>query len=295
MSSIDVSELRATVSLAQQVVDSAVAAGAARTGQTDEQVIDYDLAHAAAALQAARVMTDYATSGPAEAALSAAFVADVVHDLMGKIVGREALWGCTPVELDRALPTVGKYRNPTFIASLAGLTSRRGLDDEFQMVESTFRRFAEDKVRPARRAGAPPLTPMCPKRLSRGWRRSAASACQSPSSSAASPPADQTTTWRWWSPPKSCRVRRLGIGGSLITRPEILTRALDARRYRGADATSGCPASPRGDASCSHRRDRARLRLGCGRRARQRHTARRRLRHQWHEDVVHVRRREPTC
>ena len=32
----------------------------------------------------------------------------------------------------------------------------------------------------------------------------------------------------------------LGIGGSLITRPEILTRALDQGRHRGAEARSGC-------------------------------------------------------
>ena len=33
----------------------------------------------------------------------------------------------------------------------------------------------------------------------------------------------------------------LGIGGSLITRPEILTRALGEGRHRGPEARSGCP------------------------------------------------------
>ena len=43
----------------------------------------------------------------------------------------------------------------------------------------------------------------------------------------------------------------LGIGGSLITRPEILTRALRQRRHRRAASATGCRVSRR--ARCSAR------------------------------------------
>src|SRR2546430_14246973 len=41
------------------------------------------------------------------------------------------------------------YRTPEFIAALAKEDSPRHLDADFELVQDTFRRFAEDKVRPA--------------------------------------------------------------------------------------------------------------------------------------------------
>ena len=55
-----------------------------------------------------------------------------------------------------------------------------------------------------------------------------ASACPSPRSTAASPPAASPTTSPWSWPPRSSVRGSLGAGGSLITRPEILARALEA-------------------------------------------------------------------
>src|SRR2546421_13125306 len=43
---------------------------------------------------------------------------------------------------------VRTYRSPAFLASLAGQPGPRHLDSDFEMVQDTFRRFAEDEIRP---------------------------------------------------------------------------------------------------------------------------------------------------
>ena len=48
---------------------------------TRDQVLAYDLAHAAAAVETARSLLDYGAKGDLEAAITCAFVADAVDDL----------------------------------------------------------------------------------------------------------------------------------------------------------------------------------------------------------------------
>ena len=71
-------------------------------------------------------------------------------------------------------------------------------------------------------------TPTFPRRSSPDWPRWGPSDFPSPRSTAASHPAATPTTSPWSSPPRSCPRGSLGAGGSLITRPEILARALEA-------------------------------------------------------------------
>ena len=51
-------------------------------GPTRQQVLAYDLAHAAAQVATARAMLDYGAKGDVEARITCAFVADMVHDLI---------------------------------------------------------------------------------------------------------------------------------------------------------------------------------------------------------------------
>src|SRR6185436_9660770 len=66
----------------------------------DQQVLAYDIAHAAAAVETARSLLDYGGKGELEAKITCAFVADAVHDLASKVFGREAEWGVEPGVLD---------------------------------------------------------------------------------------------------------------------------------------------------------------------------------------------------
>ena len=144
----DLSSAKAVVDLAHEVVDTATRALAA-TGSIDaNQVLAYDLAHAAAAVETARAMLVYGAKGDLEAAMACAFVADAVADLAAKLFGREAEWGVDAGVLDDARPFVATYRAPEFLATLAETEGPRHLDGDFELVQDTFRRFADDKIRP---------------------------------------------------------------------------------------------------------------------------------------------------
>src|SRR5207244_1578576 len=96
----------------------------------------------------ARSALDYGAHGPVEAAIACAFVADTVHDLVGRVLGREEAWEVKADAFDAALPFVTAHRHPEFLAGLAGEEGPRHLDADFELVQDTFRRFASDKVAP---------------------------------------------------------------------------------------------------------------------------------------------------
>ena len=82
-----------TIELADAIVGKGVRTLAATGGPDTQQVLAYDLAHAGAAVETARSMLDYGAKGELEAQLTCAFVADMVHDLVTRLIGREKLWG----------------------------------------------------------------------------------------------------------------------------------------------------------------------------------------------------------
>src|SRR5437763_121355 len=56
----------------------------------EHQILGYDLAHAASALEGCRVMLAYAEHGEVESMLARAFIADAIADLGARLIGREA-------------------------------------------------------------------------------------------------------------------------------------------------------------------------------------------------------------
>jgi (2S)-methylsuccinyl-CoA dehydrogenase len=139
------------IAAAMTVLQDAVAAGSATlAGQSpdEQQVLAYDVAHAAARAETARAMVRYAEHGPAEAAVAAAFVADSLVDLAGRVFGHEELWGLPEGLLQRAQPFCARYTAPEFLTGLLGNLPPAHLDDDFSLVRDTFRRFAEEKLAP---------------------------------------------------------------------------------------------------------------------------------------------------
>ena len=97
----------------------------------------------------ARALLDYGAKGDVEAAITCAFVADAVHDLASKLFGREADVG-RRAGRPRRRPRV-RRRLPRPRPSWPRWPTSAGprhLDDDFELVQDTFRRFAEDKIRP---------------------------------------------------------------------------------------------------------------------------------------------------
>ena len=85
-------------------------------GADVHQVLAYDLAHAASAVETARSMLDYGAKGDHEGLITCAYTADMAHDLMSKLIGRESLWGLDANPLAAAVPFIGTYRDPEFVA-----------------------------------------------------------------------------------------------------------------------------------------------------------------------------------
>ena len=121
-----------------------VAAG----GPDANQVLAYDLAHASAQVETARALLDYGVKGTTEAAIACAFTADMLHDLISRIIGRESVWGVEMASIRDCGPFLAAYRAPEFLASLADQQGPHHLDDDMDMVGATFRSFAEKVIRP---------------------------------------------------------------------------------------------------------------------------------------------------
>ncbi|MBV8305346.1 MAG: acyl-CoA/acyl-ACP dehydrogenase [Acidimicrobiia bacterium] len=179
-------------------------------------------------MELAHAMLEYGekgANGDLEARLACAFVADAVHDLAGKVLGREEEWATKPGALDATLQFVTTYRDVTFLASLAGEQGPRHLDADFEMVQDTFRRFAEDKVRPVaehiHRDNAD-----IPEEIIGGLAEMGGFGLSVPEEYGGFASGGESDYLGMVVATEELSRGSLGAGGSLITRPEILTRAL---------------------------------------------------------------------
>jgi (2S)-methylsuccinyl-CoA dehydrogenase len=221
----DLAAAKAVVDAAQSVVDQA-AAHVARTGSLDEQqVVAYDLAHSAAAVAAGRAMLAYGDKGDVEARLACAYIADAVAELEGRLVGRSASWGVEPNALVETGAFVNAFRDPAFLASLATEPGPRHLDPDFELVQDTFRRFAEEKIRPVaehiHRENAD-----IPEEIIEGLAEMGAFGLSIPEEYGGYSAGGESEYIGMVVATEELSRGSLGAGGSLITRPEILTRAL---------------------------------------------------------------------
>jgi (2S)-methylsuccinyl-CoA dehydrogenase len=221
----DLGAATAAIDAAQAVVARATIRLRDAGGVDANQTLAYELAHAASAVAAARAALGYGVKGDLEARIACAFVADVLADLAAKTIGREAMWGVEPDWIGASRPFVAVFREPAFLASLAETPGPSHLDEDFTLVADTFHRFAAEQVRPraehVHRANAD-----IPDELITGLAELGGLGLSVPEEYGgfASGGGDDylgmvvaTEELTWGS---------LGIGGSLITRPEILTRAL---------------------------------------------------------------------
>jgi (2S)-methylsuccinyl-CoA dehydrogenase len=221
----DLSAAKAVIDLAHEVVDTATRTLAASGSIDTDQVLAYDLAHAAAAVATSRAMLGYGEKGDTEAAMACAFVADAAADLATKIWGREAEWGVEPGALDEARTFVTTYRDPAFLAGLAASEGPRHLDADFEMVQDTFRRFAEEKIRPVAEH-IHRFNEDIPEEIISGLAEMGGFGLSVPAEYGGYSEGGESEYIAMVVATEELSRGSLGVGGSLITRPEILTRAL---------------------------------------------------------------------
>jgi (2S)-methylsuccinyl-CoA dehydrogenase len=222
----DLRAASAVLDAAQSVVDAGIAR-LADGGITEQQVLAYDVAHAAAAVRTGRSLLTYAQHGPIEERISAAFIADAVAELAGKVFGRETEWGIDGGALDSTRAYVAAYRSPEFLAELAPHEGPRHLGDDFEMVQDAFRRFAEEKLKPIaehihRTNGD------IPEDIISGLAEMGAFGLSIAEEYGGFASGDESDYIGMVVATEELSRGSLGAGGSLITRPEILARALEA-------------------------------------------------------------------
>lgn len=196
------------------------------SGTIDEnQVIAYDVAHAAAAVETAGAAIEYGQHGPTEAGLAVAFAADVVWDVETRALGRRSAWGLDGGSFDGVTEFLETYRDPVWLAGLAGEGGPRHLDGDFELVAQTFRRFAEEKIAPVaeriHRHNAD-----VPEDIISGLGELGAFGLSIPEEYGGFATGGEHDYMGMVVATEELSRGSLGAGGSLITRPEILARAL---------------------------------------------------------------------
>ncbi|WP_420450809.1 acyl-CoA dehydrogenase family protein [Ilumatobacter sp.] len=214
------------IDLADRVVGSAVRRLAGLDGGPDvHQVLAYEIAHAAAGVATARSLIDYGGKGEVEAKITCAYAADMVHDLASRIYGREDDWGVERDVLANVHAFVTAYRAPAFLASLADQPGPRHLSDDMEMVADTFGSFAQNVIAP-HAEHVHRTNDDVPEEIITGMADLGAFGLSVPSAYGGYSEGGDEEYIAMVAATEALSTASLGIGGSLITRPEILTRAL---------------------------------------------------------------------
>jgi len=200
---------------------------AAVGGPDAEQVLAYDLAHAAAAVRTAGAALEYGTRGSVEASIACAFVADALADLVTRTVGRESAWATTTGWPAEAGGFVAAYRDPEFLAGLYATQGERHLDSDFELVRDSFHRFAEEQLRP-RAEHIHRTNGDIPEEIIAGLAEMGALGLSIPEEYGGFAGGGESDYLGMVVATEELSWGSLGAGGSLITRPEILSRALVA-------------------------------------------------------------------
>jgi (2S)-methylsuccinyl-CoA dehydrogenase len=225
MSATDLQVTAELIDTVAGMVTTAVRRLADRGGPEREQVLAYDISHAAAGVETARALLDYGARGEVEARLTCAFAADVAHDLVSHLIGREELWGVDPAALAPYHDLVTRYRDPELLASLAEQPGPRHLDADFEMVQDTFRAFAQNEIAP-RAEHVHRHNADVPEEIIAGLAEMGAFGLSVPAEYGGFSEGGDGEYLAMVVATEELSRGSLGIGGSLITRPEILTRAL---------------------------------------------------------------------
>ena len=200
-------------------------------GSSVNQVIDthqvacYELAHAKAGLAMARSALEYGALGDLEAQLACVFCADAICDARSRVLFSENIWGLRFDDFGGESEFLTYWRSPEVVARFAQTPGERHLDSDFELAAETFRKFAENEIVPhaehVHRTNGD-----VPESVISGLAEIGGFGLSVPESFGGFAQGGDGDYLAMVVATEELSRASLGIGGSLITRPEILTRAL---------------------------------------------------------------------
>ena len=226
MTSPQLSSARSALEIASGVIDATLQhLRSLGSVAHDDQATLYAVSHAAAAVAMANSALDRADD-EAEIHLAHVLVGRVLADMAGTLWSQHERWGAPAGALDAIRPYVAAATAPDFVADAASLRPPAGLPDDLALVAETFRRFANDQIAP-RAEHIHRNDADIPDELIAGVAELGCfglSISEEYGGFAAGTDDDQLAMVI---ATEELSRASLGAGGSLITRPEILARALE--------------------------------------------------------------------
>jgi (2S)-methylsuccinyl-CoA dehydrogenase len=218
---------RDALTTAQGVIDQAIAtAKGLGPAAHDDQTFLYALSHAAAAVSMGTTALDYAEHGPDEERLAMVFVGQVVADLGATLWSAHERWGVDPDALASARAFAAAATAGDYVASAADTPGDAHLRDDLELVADTFRRFATDRIAPqAEHIHRQDLD--IPRDIIDGVAELGCFGLSIPEAYGGFAQGTEDDYLAMVIATEELSRASLGAGGSLITRPEILARAIE--------------------------------------------------------------------
>lgn len=191
-----------------------------------QQVFLYDLAHAYSALAISESFLSFASKGDEEKEIVELFVADSLRSVADMCFGREEIWGIPRSLLEDLNNYVSIYGTPKKYSQISSYTPKPYLSDELQLVAETFKRFGEDHIeKHAEKVHREDLD--IPEEIIDGLAQLGCFGLSIPEGYGGSASGSINDIYGMVIATEELSRASLSIGGSLITRPEILARAIE--------------------------------------------------------------------
>ena len=221
-------QARAAVACARSVLDQSIDhTRALGPAAHDDQLLLYDLSHAAAGVSICEAGLDYAEHGEAEARLAMVLAGRVVSQLGASLWSAHDRWGVPADALEPAQLFASKATSGDFVAGAAELDCSSHLREDLQLVADTFRRFAEEQIAPhAESIHRRDLD--IPEDIIEGAAALGCFGLSIPEAYGGFAQETEDDSMAMVIATEELTRASLGAGGSLITRPEILARALES-------------------------------------------------------------------
>ncbi|MBT95780.1 MAG: acyl-CoA dehydrogenase [Acidimicrobiaceae bacterium] len=219
-------DLENSLRSAEKIIDQGLNYLRKQDNPEQNQVFLYELAHARSALSIAQGFKDFAEKGDNEKLLVQLFCADTFKSLSTMCFGRERLWGIEDKDIQHLNDYVALYGSPDHYSSAVDLPLQSHLSEELELVAETFRRFGKENIEEhAERVHREDLD--VPESIIVGLSELGCFGLSIPEVYGGTATGTSFDSYGMVIATEELSKASLSIGGSLITRPEILARAIE--------------------------------------------------------------------